>query len=213
MTAKTQAIGNSIARREQSKFEKYGDLLGLFAIALMAFGFLLSWQAPHHSWREVWGMSFFVPLANFLLFLYLLLSKAIPPLLDYLYERHHRIAESIKSFDEKSSEIAVKYKEIRDKFQNVDSEVEEIISLAKERADHERKELIAAAEKKARQLIADTEQQGQQELDRIRRSIQTKLIELSFQKLENILKENFKPEDQDRILQQFIDDTADKLFK
>ncbi len=212
MTAKSEVIQGNVARREPSKFEKYGDILGLFAIALMAFGFLLAWQAPPHSWRQTWGMSFFVPLANFLLFMYLLLSKAIPPLLDYLHERHHRIAESVKSFEQKSSEIAVKYKEIKEKFENVEKEVEEIITSAKERAQREKEELIAAAEKKAQQILADSEEQGQQELDRIRRSIQMKLIELSFQKLEKLLKDNFKPEDQERLLKEFIDKTADKIF-
>ncbi len=204
MTVRVEA-GKAQLKREKTLFERHGDMLFLFAIALMAFGFLLSWRAPDGSWRQLWGKGFFVPLSNLLILIYLILSKALPSFLDYLVARRARIEESLKSFEERTDEISLRFREIRDKYANSDAEVKEILERARARAEEEKANRIAEAHKRAEELIREAKEMSEQEERLLYLKLTENLVNRSIERAEKQIKESFSPEDQERLLGEFLE--------
>ncbi len=189
---------------------KHHDVVPIFIIALMAFSFLFYWKAaPAHgthvwqhpsAWgRFEWGKYFLMPLSNFLLFMYLLLAQILPALVTMLGERHAHVANSLQSFNERSDEIAMRYREVKMKLEHLDDETEQITKRATERAKAEKEKSIERAKTQAERIKAEADALGSQEVRRVQQELQTELIEKAFSHAQQLITEKITVDDQNRI--------------
>lgn len=210
---------------ESSHFwAKHHDIIPIGIIALMAVSFLLFWKAqpgtlppelaasPHASiwqfpayWgRYEWGKYFLMPLSNFLLFLYLLLSRVLPILSNLVATRHTHIAQSLRSFHERSDEIAQRYRSVKEKLAQVDDEVAEIIARAKQLAGTEKEKTQVRATKQAERIVQEADTLGAQGVRKAQQELQAELIERAFTKAEAILVQQITTEDQSRLERDYL---------
>jgi F-type H+-transporting ATPase subunit b len=151
--------------------------------------------------RLLWGKQILMPLGNFLLFMYLLLSKVIPGLKQSLIERHNEIAEGVQEFEQHSGDIAIRYREVKEKLDNAKGEVDDIVSHATSHAAAEKEAIITSAKKQASRIEASADSMAQYEKHRITKELRYKLIERSFTRAEELIKEHINADDQERLRQ------------
>lgn len=203
---------------------KHHDIIPIFIIALMAVSFLMYWKtqpsalprelaaAPHSSiwqfpayWgRYEWGKYFLMPLSNFLLFMYLLLSRVLPLLSANLWTRHLHIKQSLQSFEERSDEIADRYRHVKEKLAHVDEEVAVILSRAQENSLLEKTKIRERAQKQAQRIVQEAELLGSQEVRKVQQELQAELIERAFAKAESLLLQTITSDDQARLERDYL---------
>lgn len=188
--AKTPASPQS-----KSIFNVY-DFVPVLALILLVVGFLMYKDAAPNSTRLLWGKQIFMPLGNFVLFLYLLLSKVLPGLKQSLVERHLAIVEGVQEFDDSSDTIQDRYQDIREKLAQVDEETQAILEQATHKATQEKEALITEAESQAKRVVESAGALAQYEKHRIRQELQHELIERSFARAEELLKQHISDQDQ-----------------
>jgi F-type H+-transporting ATPase subunit b len=145
-----------------------------------------------------------MPISNLLLFLYFLLSQIAPTIAKHLRERQLYIAESIKSFDLRSNEIALHYREIKEKLGRADVESEDIIQKANEIAEQTKQKIVANAKKQAARLEKDAESELDQKLRYTQQQLQLELIDAAFSKAEQLIEQHITSEDLQRFEQEYL---------
>ncbi len=192
-----------------SKIIKYHDLIPLFFFLLMVIGLLVYFDPTASSipeWRIILGKKLLVPYANLGLLLYIILYYAVPPLNDYLRERRQTIEEGIKDFEQRSDNVALQYKEIKEKLSHVDEEVEQIIARAKALAEEEKQKSIEQSRQAAARLKKDAENLLQQEYHQMENEMRQELLNKAFAEVDEILKGHLTEEDQKRFQEDFLSD-------
>lgn len=183
---------------------KHHDIVPIFIIALMAFSFLFYWKADPHSAQYMWGKYFFMPLSNFLLFMYIFLALVAPVISKLLAERHVHVSNSLQSFAERSDEIAQRYREVKEKLEVVDDETDAIVARAKDLAETEKAKILKSAQSQAERIKAEAETLGSQEVRRAQQELQTELIDRAFQRAEDLLASNLTADDKKRLETDFL---------
>ncbi|MBU52679.1 MAG: hypothetical protein CL920_28615 [Deltaproteobacteria bacterium] len=179
---------------------KYHDMLPVFCVALMAVGFLMYWSNSGHpeSWQYVLGRKILVPYANLFILLYLVFSNVLPGLVQSLSKRHDDIKEGIRTFEERNDVLSQQYRETREKLENVDGEIEELLQRAEKLAEEEKTKTIEQAEKQAVRIEKDCANILDQETRKLQQNIKRDMIEEAFDKAQAILKTSFGNDDQNR---------------
>lgn len=190
--------------QKRSFIVRYHDLFPLLVLAFMAGTFLLYWKAPADSWQTRMSHQFFLPLANFFLFAYLILAKTMPMLAKHFRERHTKIAEGIQAFSQQTGAMAERFEEIEKKLENVDEESKEIIERAKTLAEQEKENVISNAKSKAEKIGDEAEASLAQELRRMQQAVQKEAVEQSFAEAQEIVKKHFSAEDQQRLEKEYL---------
>ena len=197
-----------VQKPEPSFWLRHFDLFGLAAFAFMAFSFLFYWTVKHspHPDHELllWGRMFLLPLSNFLLFLYLVLSQVLPPLTDHLYQRRLQLQRGFRIFEEQSNEIASRYHTIRENLAHVDEEVETLLAAARESAEKEKERLLARARRQAQRIEEDARATIVQERRHLMQSLQEKMIAEAWNQAEALLEQHLTSEDQRRLESEFL---------
>lgn len=206
MSQQANASGSS----ESALFNPY-DFVPLAACTVIVIGYLIYRERPatlpdpeFFNQSVLWGKYILMPLGNFALFLYLLLSQVVPRLKDHLQARHLEIAEGVQDFDQSSENIAARFQDTRDKLANVEEETKGIIERAEAKAAQEKQSIIAQAERQAARVLEGAEALTSYERYRIKGELEVRLVEHSFSRAAALLKENINDEDQTRLQQEHL---------
>lgn len=196
----------SLASTAETKsfFARHSDLTPIFFVYLMIAGFFLFYGTDPSSFRHLLGKKILVPLSNLGLFYYLLLSNTLPSFLDLLKQRHHEIKEGILSFTERDDEISRRWHDTKDKLTHVETETQDILQRAHALAKEEIASLQAKADQKAERIVSETTAQVRQSFRSLQHDMQQRLIDLSFQKAEEILASKLQDSDRTAWQEDFL---------
>ncbi len=213
----------SAAQPSEGFWAKHHDIIPIFIVALMAASFLVYWKAqpgvvpesvlknlkpgehasiwsyPAYWGRYEWGKFFLMPLSNLLLFLYLFLAAVLPGLASSFRESHFHIAASLKSFEERSDEIAMRFHEVREKLATVDDETEAILERAKSSSKEEKEKIIKRAKQQAERITNEADMLGSQEVLRAQQELKAELIEKAFARAEELLASKMTSDDHKKL--------------
>lgn len=141
---------------------------------------------------------------NFAILVFLLVKFVGKPLKAFLKQRTEMIEKSIKEAQE-AKEIAKKaLAEVEERLKLKDTEIAEILSVAKVTGEEEKKRLIEDAERLKVRILEQAKANIEQEVKMAKETIKAEAVEEAIKLSEEKIKSRLTKEDQDKILQDSI---------
>ncbi len=142
--------------------------------------------------------------ANLALLLIVLVVLARKPIQNFFGDRRAEIVGDIESASELLKGAEQRHAEWQRKLADLESELTEIQSNSRQRAEEERDQILAAAHDTAERIKSDAVAAVDQELRRAQEELRDEAANLAVNLATQLLKENVDDRDRDRLLDEFI---------
>jgi len=120
-------------------------------------------------------------------------------------KRIEDIREKLESMKRDRKEAEEKFQDIEKKLKAFEKERDEILARYKKEGEEEKKKIIAEANLRVQQIIEQAERTIQQEMQAARDRLKQEVVTLASQKAGEILAREMTDEDQDRLVEDFIE--------
>lgn len=168
-------------------------------VATAAFASAGGGQEAGLPWKD-----FFLRLMNFAIMVAILIKLLKKPVANFFSSRRENIQRLLTDLEEKKKEVEAKAAEYQAKLAALDKETEQILAEYIQEGETEKQKIIQAAEKQAQYIKEQARLAIQQEIKAAKESLQEEIAELSVSAAEDLLKKHIRPEDQDRLIDEFI---------
>ncbi|MCA9656494.1 MAG: ATP synthase F0 subunit B [Myxococcales bacterium] len=133
---------------------------------------------------------------NFLALLWILNRILFQPLIKRTRDKHDTVKGEIDKATAAREEAEGVLAEYRGRLDELDQEVDALMSEAKERAEADRKRIIEAAEREAEQIKASAKAAAEREAAARRRQLEAEIIDRAVERAEALLRQKITPADQ-----------------
>jgi len=176
-----------------------GDILQLFSTAQ---AWASAAGAEHHapSINDIW-----YPLANFLIYAFVIAKFALPPVRDFLRSRRESVVTTLAQASAKKAAAETLLNEYKSKLARVDSEVQSIQASLREEGEREKAKLLIEAQTMAVKLKEDANFLADQEVKIARQKIREEMAEQAEARARALVQANFSSADQNRLVREFIE--------
>lgn len=163
-----------------------------------------AWAAPageHHpsSIHDIW-----FPLANFLIFAYILKRFAVPVVADYVRSRRQEVLSAMARAAEGKERAQALLADYQRRLERVEDEARSIQVLLTADGERERSKLLAEAETMATKIKEDARFLAAQEVKLARQLIRQEIGEQAAAGARELILRHMSATDQARLVQQFI---------
>ncbi|HEY7220234.1 MAG TPA: hypothetical protein VH985_17755 [Candidatus Binatia bacterium] len=158
-------------------------------------------EAEHHapSINDLW-----FPLANFLIYAFILVKYALPLVRDFLRSRHDEVVAKVKQASAKKQAAEALVSEYEVKLSGLDKEVQAIQAELREEGERERTKLMSEAQAMAVKIKADASFLADQEVRSARQKVREEIAERAETTARQLIERNISNADQSRLADDFI---------
>jgi len=146
---------------------------------------------------------------NFLVILAILYKFGYNPLINFLDNRSKEIADNISAAERNRAESEALLKEYQEKIAQARNEAQEIIAKANKVSEEERNRILAQAREEAAALLEKARQEIQRERDEALLAVRREVSTLAVLAAEKILSRNLNTEDNQRIVDDFLNEVGE----
>jgi F-type H+-transporting ATPase subunit b len=171
---------------------------------------LFLWAAPaaaaeEHapSINELW-----FPLANFLIFLYLIKRFALPLIKDYFQGRRTAIATSVREADEAKQRADALLQDYKNRLARLSEEIRSIRDLFLDEAEKEKAKLLADAGEIATRIKTDADLLAQQEVRQAQQELRREILTAARAAAEKFVRDHLTPADHKRMVAEFLSEVG-----
>jgi F-type H+-transporting ATPase subunit b len=150
------------------------------------------------------GMAVVFHAINFTILVGLLFYFLRKPAKEFFASRASQIRGSIEESRQRKEEAAKKYAEYEQRLKSIEQEMQGLITGLKQDGELERKRLIETAGQQAASLKDNSQRMLQQELRKAKEDLKREAVGLAGQLAEDLIRQNITPEDQGRIVGQYL---------
>jgi len=143
--------------------------------------------------------------ANFLLLLGVLYWFARKPIQAYFEERRDRIQGDVETAARLQHEAEERHEQLQGQLAQLDADLEQIRSTARDRAQAEGERIIEDARTSALRIREDARLAIDQELRRAREELRREASDLSIEMAADLLRGEVRDSDRDRLVDEFIE--------
>ncbi|MDX1386988.1 MAG: ATP synthase F0 subunit B [bacterium] len=176
--------------------------IGIYA----AWGLSTAWAAEgggeHHG---IPGKAVIFAVINFLILAILLGYLLRKPVKDFFASRAALIKQDIEESQNLRDRATEKYQEYDQRLKNIEAEMNALTAELKEAGELERKRIVEEAHERVSAMKDTSERVMAQELRRAKEELKRDAVVLAAELAEKLVRENITPEDQERIVKQYID--------
>lgn len=176
-----------------------GDILQLFTTAQ-------AWAsaaagAEHHapSINDIW-----FPLANFLIYAFIIVKFALPLVRDFLKSRREEIVTTLAQASAKKEAAEALVREYKGKLAGLDREIQSIQASLREEGEREKAKLVSEAQAIAAKIKEDANFLADQEVKMARQKIREEMADQAEATARAVVQRNLSAADQNRLVQDFI---------
>lgn len=158
-------------------------------------------EAAHHapSINDIW-----FPLANFLIYAFILVKFALPLVRDFLRSRHEEVLAKVNQASAKKQAAEALVSEYQAKLAGLDKEVQSIHALLRQEGEREKGKLISEAQAMALKIKSDAAFLAEQEIKSARQKVREEMAEQAETTARQLVERNFSSADQSRLAEEFI---------
>jgi F-type H+-transporting ATPase subunit b len=169
--------------------------MSLFDILTVAQAWASAAEAEHHapSIHQIW-----FPLANFLIFVWILKRFALPLVRDFLRSRREEVLTTVQSAAENKRRAEAIVQDYKSRLARLDQEAQAI--EASLRAEGERQEAQALTKK----ILEDARFLADQEVKMARQKIREEMASLAGARARELIQRHITPADQLRLAEEFL---------
>jgi F-type H+-transporting ATPase subunit b len=176
--------------------------VSLLELFLTGCAWASSAEAEHHA-PSIHGIWF--PLANFLIFAYILKRFALPIVRDFLKSRHREVLTAVKDAAERRQRAEALVQEYKGRLAGLDQEVQSIEALSRADGEREKGKLLKEAEVMATKIKQDGRFLADQEVKVARQKIRQEIADQAERTARDLIQRHISATDQTRLAQEFID--------
>lgn len=154
----------------------------------------IEWISPVFGGSGKLGLVWII--INFAVLMWILNRILFQPLIKRTQVKHDTVKTELDQATAARTEAESVLAEYRSKLESLDGEIDSLMTAAKERAEQDRKRIIAAAEREAEQIKATAVAAAEREAAARRRQLEGEIIDRAVDKAESLLRERITPADQ-----------------
>jgi F-type H+-transporting ATPase subunit b len=160
----------------------------------------------HHapSIHDIW-----FPLANFLIFAYIIKRFAVPRVREFLTSRREEVLATVKQAAERKARAETLVREYRERLARLDQEVESIRRLLQSDAEKEKSKLLSEIQALAAKIKEDARFLADQEVKVARQKIREEIAEKAEASARELIRRHISSADQARLAEEFIRNIGD----
>jgi F-type H+-transporting ATPase subunit b len=143
-------------------------------------------------------------IVSFVLLVLLLARFAKKPLASFLSRRREDIQNAIEQSASKKEEAEEQLAKWQKKVDFLNQEVEELHQKIRDEGEAEKKKIVNRAHEESERLRQQAGVIAEQELVKARAALKKEMVDLSVELAEKLLKDAMKPQDQERLIQEYI---------
>jgi F-type H+-transporting ATPase subunit b len=175
--------------------------LSLFDLFITTQAWASAAEAEHHapSINDIW-----LPLGNFLIFAFIIIRYAFPPVRNFLQSRHDEVLAAINQAATKKQQAEAVVKDYRARLARLHQEVESIQAALRDEGEREKTKLLRDAETLAAKIKEDAHFLADQEVKVARQKIRLEMARQAEATARELVQRNLSAADQGRLLEDFI---------
>jgi F-type H+-transporting ATPase subunit b len=159
-------------------------------------------QAEHHP-PSIHGIWF--PLANFLIFAYVIKRFALPLVRDFLVSRRAAVLTTVNEATQRRERAEAMVQEYKGRLAGLDQETQSIEALWRADAEREKARLLKEGEASAAKIEQDARFVADQEVKVARHKIRQEIANQAEATARSLIERNISPDDHERLAREFID--------
>lgn len=167
--------------------------------------------SPAPAWAAEGGLTgeFFWQVFSFVLLVILLSRFLKKPARAYLAKRREEIRTSLEQVIQKEAISQAQLEEWEGRLAGLDREIAELKENIRREGEEERRRIIQRAEEERGRIREQAQLVGEQEVTKAQQGLKKEMIDLSVNLAERLLKEAIRPEDQERLVKEFVEKVRD----
>jgi F-type H+-transporting ATPase subunit b len=171
------------------------------------FGVAQAWasaaEAEHHapSINQIW-----FPLGNFLIFVFIIVYYALPPVRNFLRSRRDEILATIRAAAAKKQQAEAIVQDYRGRLARLDQEVQAIQMSLKADGEREKTKLLSEAQTLVAKIKEDARFLADQEVRIARQKIREEMASQAEATARDLIQHHLSPNDQSRLVEDFVQD-------
>jgi len=158
-------------------------------------------EAEHHapSINDIW-----FPLANFLIYAFIIVKFAFPLIRDFLKSRHDEVVSTISQASARKQAAEALVHEYRAKLSGLDREVQSILDSLRDEGQREKSKVVREAEARAVKIQEDAYFLAEQEVKMARQKLREEMADQAEATARQLIERNLSGADQNRLVDDFI---------
>jgi F-type H+-transporting ATPase subunit b len=175
-------------------------------LLLLSYGFALAVGEPEGAARSGDLLDLLYRFMNFaLLVIILVVVWKKVRIGDFFRSRSQEIQKRLDELRKGKEEAEKKLHDIEQKLKEFEKNKQQMLRQFEEEGLEEKQRILAAANERARQIIEQAETSIQQEINTARDRLQRQIVALAAQRAMDILSKEITGNDQDRLVEEFIE--------
>jgi F-type H+-transporting ATPase subunit b len=158
-------------------------------------------EAEQHapSINQIW-----FPLANFLIFVWILKRFALPLVRDFLRSRREEVLTTVKAAAESKSRAEAIVQDYKARLAHLDQEAKAIEASLRDEGERQKTKLLEEAQTLARKILEDARFLAEQEVKIARQKIREEVANLAEASARDLVRRHTTPADQVRLSEEFL---------
>jgi len=140
----------------------------------------------------------------FAVLLFLLAKMLKKPLGSFLVKRQEEIRSSLEQASQKESEAQRLLGEWEKKLESLSREIQDLHETIRQEGEEERKKIVDRAEEEGERVRKQARIIAEHEVKKAQMALKKEMVDLSLELAEKLLKEAIQPQDQERLVREYI---------
>lgn len=141
---------------------------------------------------------------SFILLFLLLIQALKKPIRSFLASRHEAIRSTLEQASKKEEKALILFQDWDQKIKNLSKEIADLQERIRQEGQEEKNRILSRAREESERLRKQAQLSAEQEVKKARQLLKKEMVDLSVQLAEKILQEAIRPEDQERLVREFI---------
>ena len=175
--------------------------MSLFDLLTIGQAWASAAEAEHHapSINQIW-----FPLANFLIFVWILKRFALPLVRDFLRSRREEVLSAVQAAAESKRRAQAIVEEYKSRLAVLDQEVRSIQASLRAEGERQKAKLLEEAQALMKKILEDARFLADQELKMVRQKIREEMASLAEARARELVQRHMTPADQLRLAEEFL---------
>jgi F-type H+-transporting ATPase subunit b len=151
------------------------------------------------SIHQIW-----VPLANFLIFLFIIVRYGLPPIRNFLRSRHDQVLAALQEAAAKKHQAEAIIQDYKSRLARLEQEVQSIQVSLRTEGEREKTKLLNETQLLAAKIKEDAQFLADQEVKMARQKIREEIATQAESIARELVQRQLSPRDQDRLVEDFV---------
>ena len=157
--------------------------------------------------REIWDTVWMF--VNFFVLVFVIVKFGREPIKNFLAERAADIDQDIYDHQSKVQDAQSEYQDVEQRLANIENMIDEVRQLHLSEAQRTKDAILERAKQNADHIMDEAKHQAETSVQKARDQVKAELVEKAIEEAEQLIRKHFKPEDEDRLFGEYMDQLAE----